>query len=532
MACFRHWWVAPSALYDRNTHVQAWPPASRGAAGGVWANETRLNLITQGGVGAMARGFLSGAVMGTVVSVGVAGVASVMFEGPSAPNVSDAAPLSVSGDVGPSQTGVDAGAVDADLVQDGASNVPQPTPDDVNSVTAAGSDLSQQPETGSADGLQTPDVVATDGAVVVDSEAPVLPSPQAVVPTAPTSEAELSISTDPAQPPAPQVSEEETAFEAVPEVPVEADIAPEPVPSPAEEAPVETETAQIVEPEQPQAPAVEDEQSAFPKLAETDEEDARPSIGKPTESLVDRNVEPQSDDVEPPLTDVAVLSPLEAFAVPFDDPGDKPLMSIILIDSGVDLEGAAVGLPALRSFPAPVSFAVDASLPDAVGRMKKYRAEGFEVLAMVDLPNGATAVDAEVGLNAVLSQMTEVVGVIEGVGNGMQEGRESSDQATQILLASGHGFVTQSKGLNTVAKLAEREGVPTATVFRDFDSADQTPTVIRRFLDQAAFRAGQEGGVIMLGRLRSDTISALLLWGLQDRASRVSLAPVSAILNQ
>jgi len=30
--------------------------------------------------------------------------------------------------------------------------------------------------------------------------------------------------------------------------------------------------------------------------------------------------------------------------------------------------------------------------------------------------------------------------------------------------------------------------------------------------------------------LRADTVSALLLWGLQDRANRVALAPVSAVL--
>jgi polysaccharide deacetylase 2 family uncharacterized protein YibQ len=69
-------------------------------------------------------------------------------------------------------------------------------------------------------------------------------------------------------------------------------------------------------------------------------------------------------------------------------------------------------------------------------------------------------------------------------------------------------------------------------VFRDFDGKGQGATVIRRFLDQAAFRASQEeDGVIMVGRLRPDTISALLLWGLQDRASSVALAPVSAVLN-
>jgi hypothetical protein len=34
----------------------------------------------------------------------------------------------------------------------------------------------------------------------------------------------------------------------------------------------------------------------------------------------------------------------------------------------------------------------------------------------------------------------------------------------------------------------------------------------------------------MVGRLRPDTISALLLWGLEDRASQISLAPVSQLL--
>jgi polysaccharide deacetylase 2 family uncharacterized protein YibQ len=72
--------------------------------------------------------------------------------------------------------------------------------------------------------------------------------------------------------------------------------------------------------------------------------------------------------------------------------------------------------------------------------------------------------------------------------------------------------------------------VPADPVFRDFDSKGQSATVIRRFLDQAAFKAGQEGAVIMLGRLRPDTITALLLWGLQDRAGQVALAPISAVL--
>ena len=54
--------------------------------------------------------------------------------------------------------------------------------------------------------------------------------------------------------------------------------------------------------------------------------------------------------------------------------------------------------------------------------------------------------------------------------------------------------------------------------------------MIRRFVDQAAFRARQESGVILLGRVRPDTISALTLWGNANRAGQVALAPVSAVL--
>ena len=477
----------------------------------------------------MARHFLSGAMIGTVVSVGVAGVASVMTSGPIAPNVTDAAPTGVSANVNESKVGVGAGAGDADLVQDGTSNTSQPAPDDVNSVAEAGFDLSQRPITGGTDGLEAPDVNTADGAVVVDGDAPVSPSPQAAAPAEPENETELSISTDPSQPLAPQVPEDETAFEvteqdpAAEEAVVEAEPETTTVPAPVELVPEE--------PEQPEAPSAEEE-ATFPPV-DTAEEELRPQIGRPAGSLVDRDNNPVEQVQQPAdQTEVADLAPIDAFAVPFENADAKPLMSIVLIDAGADLEGAPVGLPALRSFPAPITFAVDSSLPDAVARMNKYRGEGFEVLAMIDFPSGATAGDAEVILDAVLSQMTDVVGVLEGVDNGMQESREASDQATQILLSTGHGFVTQSNGLNTVAKLAEREGVPTSTVFRDFDSADQPPTVIRRFLGQAAFRAGQEGGVIMLGRLRSDTISALLLWSLQDRATRVSMAPISAVLKQ
>lgn len=220
--------------------------------------------------------------------------------------------------------------------------------------------------------------------------------------------------------------------------------------------------------------------------------------------------------------------PIERFAEPAEIEEGKPLMAIVLIDAG----DGPLGVEALEAFPYPITFAVDASGPDAEARMQTYRDKGFEVMAMASLPAGATASDAEVAMSAYLGVVPEAVAILESPDVSLQASREVSDQITDIVLESGHGLVLQSNGLNTVQKLARREGIPSATIFRDFDSKDQNASVIRRFLDQAAFKAGQEGGVIMLGRLRAETISALLIWGLADRASRVALVPVSAVLMQ
>lgn len=256
-------------------------------------------------------------------------------------------------------------------------------------------------------------------------------------------------------------------------------------------------------------------------------------IGQRAGTLTDRgDVElPATQPAAQPSDDAGVtaddpdLAPIARFSAPFENSDEKPLMSIVLLDP----EGS-IGAEALANFPYPLTFAVNPNDPDAAEKMARHRAAGFEVLALMDVPLTATAQDAETALEVGLGVLTEVVGVIEGLEEGVQGNRALSDQITAVLRDQGYGFVTQNSGLNTVQKLAAKAGVPSAFVFRDFDGAGQTPTVMRRFLDQAAFRAGQEGGVIMMGRVQPDTISALLLWGLQDRANRVALAPVSAVL--
>jgi uncharacterized protein len=261
----------------------------------------------------------------------------------------------------------------------------------------------------------------------------------------------------------------------------------------------------------------------------------RPGLGRPATSLVDRPA--PEPEVAQPDTAAEPTIPLRRNALAFDDPQGRPRLAIILIDRG----DTVIGSEALQAFPYPLTFAVDAARPDAAEASARYRAAGFEVVALVDLAPDSTPQDAEIAMEASLSAVPDAVAVMEGDATGFQDSRQVSDQVAAILAQRGYGLVMLPNGLNTAQRQAARQGVPSATVFRDFDGAGQDAAAIRRFLDQGAFRAGQQAeglnvegdgnGVIMMGRLRPDTISALLLWGLQDRAQRVALAPVSAVLD-
>ncbi|WP_425039171.1 divergent polysaccharide deacetylase family protein [Primorskyibacter sp. S187A] len=303
-------------------------------------------------------------------------------------------------------------------------------------------------------------------------------------------------------------------------------------PSPARLPQVGQDSAETdTETETATAPATDTVEVSEAQADDGDTPDAGPRIGQGASNLATLNPEIKTNRL-PRVSDgdqaAQEMSPLSAFAAEPVATDGKPLMSIVLIDDG----STPLGLEALASFPYPLSFAVDAEWAGAAEAMARYRAAGFDVMALANMPEGAQASDVAVALSGVLDVVPEAVGVLEGDGGGLQGSRAVTDQVASALADSGHGLVLYPQGLNTAVSLAQRAGVPARTLFRDFDGAGQSPTVIRRFLDQAAFKAGQEGAVIMVGRLRADTISALLIWGLQDRASRVAFVPVSQVLIQ
>ncbi|MGV6847226.1 MAG: divergent polysaccharide deacetylase family protein, partial [Marinibacterium sp.] len=415
----------------------------------------------------------------------------------------------------------------------------QASPSDLPSVTAQAAipDIG-----GPASGLDAPDgtdpsagFAPADGGQNADTSPQ---APRGAAPSSATAEAAPSLSTRSADAPtvaagpggfaSPLPSEEAAAPSAPADMPAPAAISGQGSPA-VSEPDVGSAGAVPKVATAPAAPLEPVQQPAEPRLAALPQIGMdRPSTASPRNHTIGSRLPGRKQAETPPEPEIEQAPsepPIVANAEPFENPDDKPLMSIILID-----EPGSIGAEALADFPYPLTFALDPTAPGAVEKMKAHRAVGFEVVAMVDFPPTAQPSDAEVSMSVWLDTINQAVAVLEGPNSGFQGNRPVADQVTEIVAQEGYGLITLDNGLNTVQKLAARRGVPSTVVFRDFDGAGQTPTVMRRFLDQAAFRAGQRGAVVMLGRVRPDTVSALLLWGLQDRANRVALAPISAIL--
>ena len=333
--------------------------------------------------------------------------------------------------------------------------------------------------------------------------------------------------------------------------PVTGESAPSPTPLPETEAELDPALAGATPPEGeviaalPSADGEEASATAPATLAEPAQPPATPEGGEPPAPtrLKSDPIAPVGDLAPNVTTDrlpsigedeaaaeevpeLAAASPLaiERNAAGFDRPEGVPMMSVILRDD----PAARAGLGDLENLPFPVSFIVAAEQADAGDAIAFYRAAGAEVLVSVQLPEGATAVDAEVTLQAHSGLLADAVGL--QMGAGFQTTGATATQVAQVLVEGGHGLVSLPQGLNTGHKSALKAGVPAGLVFRELDNDGQSAAVIRRFLDNAAFKARQERGVILLGHARAETLQALIEWSLGNRAKSVAMAPVSAVL--
>lgn len=257
-----------------------------------------------------------------------------------------------------------------------------------------------------------------------------------------------------------------------------------------------------------------------------------PGFGTKTEGVIINRLprigdQPAEEATAAPEVQDTDLTPLQRYARAFENPDAKPLFAIVLIDTGeANLDRAA-----LAGLPFAVSFAIDPLAPNAAQRAAAYRAAGQEVVMLATgIAEGSNASDIEVAFQSMAQGLPEAVAVMDEADHKFQGNRPLASLVVPVIASQGRGLLTWDQGLNAADQVARRVDLPATVVFRDLDSTGEDRAAIRRLLDRAAFKAGQDGRVTVVGHTRPETVAALLEWTVEGRAANVALAPVSATL--
>ncbi len=363
--------------------------------------------------------------------------------------------------------------------------------------------------------FQNPDIAVVPDLEISLAE-PVLPSPTSVAPNVPITENGITLSTKPAEPITnlpDALQRDEVAIVEQPEIPSQPDL-----PKGAGASALEFDGFVIVPDSslfgERRGPDLESGASEGPDSVET--RDIATDID-------DENLESSEQETVFPEGTPALVR-FAAQDVP--DVGDKVKIAILLLDSG----NTTGGVEAISSLGFPATVIIDPIATDAAARAVQYRQAGIEVGLRTLLPDQPTERDVAVSLAATMAQVPEAVVLLDAGEGGLQNRQKAVEQAMQTLNEGGLGFVSLSKGLNTAMRIAEKSDVPSTLIFRDLDAGNQDAEVISRFIDQAAFRARRDGEVVLLGRVRVETLRALVLWQLSRRAQGVALVPISTLL--
>lgn len=418
----------------------------------------------------MGRGFLSGFVWGSIISVLVLGTASTLMPPPARPSGEDAG-LTVD-QAAPTEAAAEP-VLRTDIAE--PATLPQTTPPPFTPPPIT-------PPAGHASGAITD-----------------LPPP-------PEIQAEPSASESPVEPPALKAEEVAPATETQGPQDATGEVAPQAA-SPFERHPV---------------PLIEsaDARSTLPQVG-TEPATIGTSAG---------TFAPDAHRIGQAPVALGRDAPLARNARPFSNPEGKPLMSIILIDGGA---GGGLDLTGLAAMTIPVTFAVDPMQMGAARTMDRYADAGFEVVALATgLPAGARAADLETTLGTNLSALDRAVAVMDPQTDGFSGNRELEQQAMAMAAQEGYGLIGWGGGLGLLENAARRNEAPVALIYRAFDADGVQAADISRALDRAAFKATQDGSVIMAGPARPETAAALLDWARGSQAAQVALAPVSAILTR
>lgn len=236
-----------------------------------------------------------------------------------------------------------------------------------------------------------------------------------------------------------------------------------------------------------------------------------------------------ADAADPAKT--APLPPRKAFAARWQNPDEKPVLGVLILDLGT----AAGGLDpsALAALPFPVTIAVDPMAAEAAAAAAAYRSAGDEVAILVgNEPQGATPADFEVAYQSFVQTLPQTVAVIGTPDAAFLRSNLSAQHLAALLAADGRALVTYDQGLNSGRRAAEKAGVPVATINKLFGAGEANMGTLGRELDRAAFTAGQKGQFVIALPSTPDAVTALIAWATGPSGSAVALAPVTAVMGE
>lgn len=372
---------------------------------------------------------------------------------------------------------------------------------------------------------QSPEVPAT--ATVDEPEAPKTPAVLPAEDPAVTLDEGLTAATPPAatEADAPDTATAETQPTVQPEPVTEAQ--PETGSEPAVVATVEPGVAEVP------APTAVDEPADEPAtVAEGNSSTFSPTPGFSSEgTITDTETEVATDaenaSAEADGGSVVDTRPITAYAASFDNPDAKPVLAIVLIDTGAaDLDRAA-----LAALPFPVSFALDPMDPATPDHAAIYRAAGREVIMLATgIAEGSQASDVEVAFQSMAQRLPEAVAVMDLSEPVFQDNRPLASLVVPVIGGEGRGVLSWDKGLNAADQVARRDDIASAVIFRDLAVGGGDAAAAKRTLDRAVFKAGQDGRVVVAGEATPELIAGLLEWSVEGRAGAVTLGPLTAAM--
>ena len=349
---------------------------------------------------------------------------------------------------------------------------------------------------------------------------------------------------------------------AIPEPAPAESAAPEPAPPPAKPAPATVQASQEPAPAAAEEPGPElasmlplpaPTPAAPPAPAKTAPAEAAPVTAAPSPAPTpDIAIEPSADapiEVAPieaaPLTAAPLPENAPTWlknAVASIDPGQRPMIAIVLDDVGVAPADAELAL----KLPSPVTLSIMTYASNAATLAQRARTGGHEI--MVHMPMEPVDHSVDPGPNALLVGLTEAeirrrviwglsqfdgyVGINKHMGSRFTQYAPGMQIVMDELKSRGLLFLDSRTIGNSVGEAtAAKDGV--THISRDvfLDNTMSVDAVLKQLKDAEAVARAQ-GYVVAIGHPHPTTVAALKRWIPEARRAGFVLVPLSEIVKK